>query len=185
MKPYYELNISFEEAVAEIQQVFETCYSTASTDVYFNSQEILGNLHRLRDLLNKLNIHDPYFMVVIINSGKRFPPHVHQIPYSPWNLLIPIKNTKNSYTQFFRSNYPPKKSIEINEVGEEVICESYDLELCEVTHEIEVIRPVLINVGVPHGVLNPLENNGVRHTLSIVITNPNYNPLVDAKDYII
>ena len=185
MIPYYELTISFEEAVIEIQHVFEKYYSNALTDVYFNSQETLGNLPILRELLNKLKIYNPYFMVVIIDSGKRFPPHVHQMPYSPWNLLIPVKNTKNSFTQFFKRIYLPNKSIEYNDVGEEVVCETYDIELCEVTHEIEVIRPVLINVGVLHGVLNPLENNGVRHILSIVITNPNYNPLEDANDYII
>lgn len=184
MKPYYELNVPFEEAVAEIQQVFETHYNTASTDVYFNSQDIFGSLPHLTDLLDKLNIHSPMFMSVVIESGDRFEPHTHQIPYSPWNLLIPVKNTKNSFTQFFKSDYPPNKSIEFNEIGEEVIYESYELELCEVTHEIEVIKPVLINVGIPHGILNPLENEDVRYTLSIVITNPNYEPLVHAKDFI-
>ena len=184
MKPYYELNVPFEEAVAEIQQVFKTHYNTAATDVYFNSQDVFGRLPHLTDLLDKLNIHNPIFMAVVIDSGDRFPPHVHQIPYSPWNLLIPVKNTKNSFTQFFKSKYPPDKSIELNEFGEEIVCETYELELCEVTYQIEVTKPILINVSVPHGILNPLENKDVRYTLSIVITKPNYEPFVDAKDFI-
>jgi hypothetical protein len=164
--------------------VFDNYYSDALTDVYFNNRDVFKNLPNLKNLLHKLKIDDPVFTVVILVTGEGFPPHVHPVTHSPWNLLIPVKNTKNSFTQFFKSSASPWTSKDLNHLGEEIIADVYDIDLCEITHEVEVVRPTLINVSVPHGIHNPLKNNGSRHTLSIVINTPGYNPLVDAKDYI-
>ena len=106
----------------------------------------------------------PYwsFTSIIISKQDGVPAHI-DAGIGTYTLLIPIQNTKNTFTVFYKSLYEP----ELKAMGEYdkymSVKDPYEIE------RIELSRPILFRTTSPHGVVN---NSDVfpRITISIRLT---------------
>lgn len=72
--------------------------------------------------------------------------HADEFNYS---LNLPIVNTENTYTCFYKSDKPPVTKYLPNGLP----YDAYDESRCEMIDEVEILQPTLLNVKNPHAVI--------------------------------
>lgn len=104
----------------------------------------------LSDELKKLGWYDYWIntaIVVTYENGLI----IHQDYGTPnYSLLIPVRNTKDTYTVFYDTPGKPEK----HQLDDGTAFYWYPPDQCVEIDRVESIAPTLINVKTPHGVIN-------------------------------
>lgn len=118
----------------------------------------------LQQELKRLGMFDYWINTGIVIAFERGL-SIHQDNGDPiYSLLIPIKNTTNTYTVFYKTNSQPYKVT----LDSGTSLWRYHPEHCEEIQRFESTEPILINVKTPHNVVNhSLEQPRVLITLRL------------------
>lgn len=166
MTPYVPLNIDYLELIQdEVSLVLDSQqHQPSKTDVFFFDQHLYTLLPNLQRLLKSLGVTPNIYMYVVVEPHTRLMPH-RDFADEPWSLLVPIRNTKNTLLTFYDHPSDPILKTAINGNGEETCWWWVNPADCTITHEIEVLQPMLIRTDVTHDVINNTDLR--RETLSM------------------
>lgn len=182
-KPYYELDIqdyelireNLEKALLENLPEGKTtvfCIGKSGCDAVKPYEQILSKL------ISNLKLPNVVYMANLVKAGERMEIHIDDSP-QPWSLLLPIKNTRNTKLNFYRSECKPHREYAKDNLGVDISWLTVPADSVEITHTIEVVRPMFIYQQTLHQAIN--DTNLDRMTLALVCITE-YNPLV-AKEY--
>jgi hypothetical protein len=154
---------------AEVMKLFPAENETYSTLFYIqNSVSEFLKIDSLREQLQRLGLIDNIVSIAFYNlhttEPKGSPIHVDH-GESTFSLNLPIKNCDNTFVNFYTSTTEPEKRFSNANVPYYYIDDSK----CRLVDQIEMTQPYIINVKVPHNVVNPNKEN--RKTLLIRLKN--------------
>lgn len=158
MKPYQFVNVNRVEEISS--KLYN--YVVEKTDILdkkwdwntLDYKEVLNFIPELKEECNKI-IPAPITMLSIVhrNPGASHGVHIDVSNYN-YRLLWPVKNCQGSYTRFYNLN-GNKIVTSYGKQGDEFKTISRDYPLIEID-AMELIKPVIFNTQVPHGVFtNP------------------------------
>jgi hypothetical protein len=149
------------EMIADYDGVF---YSKTGNAIDFHSGVYVYT--SLRDELEALGLLSFWKSTALIVSNKELGIHSDGDPAFMHTIVIPVWNTENTFTEFFRCDDGPVPTI-LNHTDHDVHYDSYSIERCEFIDSVEIIEPVVINTDVPHRVVHRRGNDDVRVTAAI------------------
>ena len=126
-------------------------YDDSYTDRFKQIPELAEQMHRLG-----LWEHWDWTAVVVIYE--EMPIHIDNKNLYPndmggdYSLNIPIRNTKDTYTIFYRPK-PDQDPQRVYEPGTAIDFFEYEATQVEEIERVELLKPVLFNVSVPHNVV--------------------------------
>ena len=127
-----------------------------------NNRELFLKIPELKNNLDRLELTDHVygfgFYIVFNNSPLGIHHDNGDIIYS---LNLPLSGCKNTYVNFYRSSSQAEELLTM--AGNKYF--AYKKEDCELIDRLELTSPYIINVKVPHAVVN--KNNEPRITLLI------------------
>ena len=102
----------------------------------------------LVDDLKSVGLYERWVASSLVLTYTRILIHRDHAAEFDYSLNLPIINTENTYTCFYKTDYPPETRILPNGIP----YDAYDESKCTLVDKIELLRPTLLNVKVPHGV---------------------------------
>ena len=127
-----------------------------------NNRELFLRIPELKNNLDRLELTNHVYGFGFYIVFDRSPLNIHHdngdIIYS---LNLPLAGCKNTYVNFYKSSSAPTELLTIN--GNKYF--SYIKEDCELIDQLELTDPHIINVKIPHAVVN--KNKEPRITLLI------------------
>jgi len=104
--------------------------------------------------LRKYNLYDYVHDIALFVMGpaRSSPIHVDGENDYTWSFNIPLKDCKNTKTNFFISNSTPIKTKSPNS---NIVYETYDELTCQLADSLELVEPYIMNVSKPHNIVNP------------------------------
>jgi hypothetical protein len=102
----------------------------------------------LVESMKQIGLYDSWVATSLVLTYKEIHIHrdnAHEFDYS---LNLPILNTENTHTTFYKSNHPPITKYLPNGLP----YDSYENLECEIIDVVEIDSPTILNVKVPHGV---------------------------------
>jgi hypothetical protein len=150
---------------AEVMKLFPAENENQSTLFYIqNSVSEFLKIDLLREQLQRLGLIDNIVSIAFYNLHTTRPSggalHIDH-GESTFSLNLPIKNCDNTFVNFYTSSVEPEKRF--NEAN--VPYYHIDAANSSLIDRIEMTQPYIINVKVPHNVVNP--NRESRKTLLI------------------
>jgi len=139
----------------------------------------------LREFTKKLNMPENLnYMVNYVKSNGQMNVHVDDSDW-PWCVLIPIRNTKGTRLEFYKSEKAGQRKTTVNAKGEEfsyVQIPMYDNQL-SLLHELELLNPIVFNNQQPHNVTNFTNKN--RYTMQINCSEIEWNHMLAEEFFIL
>lgn len=120
----------------------------------------------LREELDNLGLLSFWRSTALIVSNKELGIHGDGDPAFMHTLVIPIWNTENTFTEFFKCPDGPKPTI-LAHTDHNVYYDSYDIDKCTLVDSVEILEPTIINTDVPHRVIHRRGDTAVRVTAAI------------------
>ena len=155
---------NFKIIQKKVSRLFPNIFSR-STLLHYDKSTFL-KIKELKDFLENLNLIDSIFVFSLHVTIKNEPEVIH-IDEGEFNcsLNLPILNCNNTFVNFYETIELPKKGRLPNSNEDVVDYLEFDKKNCKLVNCLEMNKPHLINVKIPHGILNP--NPTTRITLLI------------------
>ena len=125
-----------------------------STDLFYLPKEWYLEKPRTRDMLEQLGLLDQVVSIaaVVVDPGhNQLPIHVDS-GHSTWSLNIPIRHCLGTFTTWYQAHGDPTF---MPREGKDLGYDNFDPEHCEEIGRLEMTHPHIVNVKVPHTVINP------------------------------
>ena len=125
-----------------------------STDLFYLPKEWYLEKPCTRNMLDALGLLDFVVSIaaVVVDPGRsQLPIHVDSGP-SEWSLNIPVRNCLGTFTTWYRAHKDP---IFTSREGKDLGYDNFDPADCEEIGRVEMTHPHIVNVKVPHTVVNP------------------------------
>lgn len=186
---FYELQIdNFLEVRKELNSIIDQIDFPDENILRFYKQTDNVNPFRenklVREFTKKLNMPENLnYMVNYVKSNTQMDVHVDDSDW-PWCVLIPIRNTKGTKLEFYKSEKAAERKTAINTKGEEfsyLQIPTHNNKL-SLIHELELLNPIAFNNQQPHNVNNFTNKN--RYTMQISCSNIEWNHML-AKEFFI
>ena len=186
---FYELQIdNFLEVRKELNSIIDQIDFPDENILRFYKQTDNVNPFRenklVREFTKKLNMpKNLNYMVNYVKSNTQMDVHVDDSDW-PWCVLIPIRNTKGTKLEFYKSEKAAERKTAINTKGEEfsyLQIPTHNNKLSFI-HELELLNPIAFNNQQPHNVNNFTNKN--RYTMQISCSNIEWNHML-AKEFFV
>jgi len=186
---FYELQIdNFLEVRKELNSIIDQIDFPDENILRFYKQTDNVNPFRenklVREFTKKLNMPENLnYMVNYVKSNTQMDVHVDDSDW-PWCVLIPIRNTKGTKLEFYKSEKAAERKTAINTKGEEFSYLQIPMHNNKLSliHELELLNPIAFNNQQPHNVNNFTNKN--RYTMQISCSNIEWNHML-AKEFFI
>ena len=186
---FYELKIdNFLEVQKELNSIIDQIDFPDENILRFYKQTDNVNPFRenklVREFTKKLNMPENLnYMVNYVKSNTQMDVHVDDSDW-PWCVLIPIRNTKGTKLEFYKSEKAAERKTAINTKGEEFSYLQIPMHNNKLSliHELELLNPIAFNNQQPHNVNNFTNKN--RYTMQISCSNIEWNHML-AKEFFI
>lgn len=186
---FYELQIdNFLEVRKELNSIIDQIDFPDENILRFYKQTDNVNPFRenklVREFTKKLNMPENLnYMVNYVKSNTQMDVHVDDSDW-PWCVLIPIRNTKGTKLEFYKSEKAAERKTAINTKGEEFSYLQIPMHNNKLSliHELELLNPIAFNNQQPHNVNNFTNKN--RYTMQISCSNIEWNHML-AKEFFV
>ena len=186
---FYELQIdNFLEVRKELNSIIDQIDFPDENILRFYKQTDNVNPFRenklVREFTKKLNMPENLnYMVNYVKSNTQMDVHVDDSDW-PWCVLIPIRNTKGTKLEFYKSEKAAERKTAINTKGEEFSYLQIPMHNNKLSliHELELLNPIAFDNQQPHNVNNFTNKN--RYTMQISCSNIEWNHML-AKEFFI
>ena len=186
---FYELQIdNFLEVQKELNSIIDQIDFPDENILRFYKQTDSVNPFRenklVREFTKKLNMPENLnYMVNYVKSNTQMDVHVDDSDW-PWCVLIPIRNTKGTKLEFYKSEKAAERKTAINTKGEEFSYLQIPMHNNKLSliHELELLNPIAFNNQQPHNVNNFTNKN--RYTMQISCSNIEWNHML-AKEFFV
>lgn len=186
---FYELQIdNFLEVQKELNSIIDQIDFPDENILRFYKQTDNLNPFRenklVREFTKKLNMPENLnYMVNYVKSNTQMDVHVDDSDW-PWCVLIPIRNTKGTKLEFYKSEKAAERKTAINTKGEEFSYLQIPMHNNKLSliHELELLNPIAFNNQQPHNVNNFTNKN--RYTMQISCSNIEWNHML-AKEFFV
>lgn len=174
VRTHRKLKFSNFEAVRDaVRKIYPAEMIAEYDGVFYRKGSDLMDFHAniyaytpLRDELERLGLLPFWRSTALIVSNKELGIHADGDPAFMHTLVIPIWNTENTFTEFFKCSEDPFPTI-LEHTDHIVHYDSFNLDKCELIDSVEILEPTIINTDVPHRVIHRKDNNEVRVTAAI------------------
>ncbi len=155
MNFFYKLPVDNLEAIqaSALSKIPEEEISRKPTRLFYPKYNFLYDVNFV-NALKKYNLYDYVHDIALFVMGPvhTSPIHIDGEDVYTWSFNIPLKDCKNTKTNFFISNSAPVKTKSPNS---NIVYETYDESACQLADSLELIEPYIMNVSKPHNIVNP------------------------------
>lgn len=153
MSNYQSVGINNLEIIAQKALTLVPKQRLDNTGLFYleNNKELFLSIIELREELIRLELLDHIYGIAVYVVYSSDPLSIHKdngdILYS---LNLPLSGCENTFVNFYHSTVPAQEKITYN--GNRYF--HYDEGDCELVDQLEMTTPHIINVKVPHAVVN-------------------------------
>ena len=123
------------------------------TRLFYPRYDFLDDLNFV-DALKKYELLDHVYDIALFVMGpeRSSPIHIDGDNAYYWSFNVPLRDCKNTKTNFFISNTEPIKTKSPNS---NIIYYTYEESNCQLADSLELVEPYIMNVSKPHNIVNP------------------------------
>ena len=123
------------------------------TRLFYPRYNFLDDLNFV-DALKKYKLLDHVHDIALFVMGpaRSSPIHIDGENKYYWSFNVPLRDCKNTKTNFFISNTEPIKTKSPNS---NIIYYTYEESNCHLVDSLELVEPYIMNVSKPHNIVNP------------------------------
>ena len=105
-------------------------------------------------VLKNYNLYDYVYDIALFIMGPvhTSPIHIDGENDYTWSFNIPLKNCKNTTTNFFVSH---ADAIKTKSPNSNIVYSTFDPDKCQLADSLELVEPYIMNVSKPHSIVNP------------------------------
>ena len=160
MKLYQQIDIpNLSELQAAILSIIPAARRT-KTDLFYLPVAHYMILPEFREMLEHTKLSENVLSIatVVVKPGlENWPIHVDHGD-TPWSLNIPIQHCEGTWTTWYSTDQSPAYT---ERPGKDTGYYRYNVEECKAIDQLEMTKPHIINIHVPHGIANPKDQTRI------------------------